>query len=338
MKHIIISTAMTLFLFGNALASDGKISGYMFGDYYYVASNHDEDLENQNGFWFRRIYLTYDQGLEENFSVRLRLEMNSAGDFTSKDKLEPVVKDAYLKWKHSGHSFIFGIQSVPTWGLIEKMWGYRSVEKTPLDLQKFGSSRDFGLAVKGSLDSKKRVNYHFMFGNGSSNGSENNDGKKVMFSLSTKLASNFIVEGYADFEERPGTANRTTLQGFAGYQSKSLRLGVQYAHQNRQVAPGVDDLKLQIGSVFATAKISEKVWGFARVDRLFDPNPDGAKISYLPFDVSAKAKLFLAGLDFRPIENVRIMPNVEAVFYDKVGGDRPDTDLIPRVTLFYSWK
>ncbi len=338
MKFVSIFALVALSFVGNLSASEGKISGYMFGDYYYVASNHEKDIEDQNGFWFRRIYLTYDQGLEENFSTRLRLEMNSAGDFTSRDKLEPVVKDAYLKWKYSGHSLIFGIQSVPTWGLIEKMWGYRSVEKTPLDLQKFASSRDFGLAVKGSLDSQKRVNYHFMFGNGSGNGSENNDGKKVMFSLSTKLAGNFIVEGYADFEERPGTANRTTVQGFAGYQSKNLRVGAQYAHQSRQVAPGVDDLKLQIGSVFATAKISEKVWGFARVDHLMDPNPDGANISYLPFDASAKANLFLAGLDFRPIQNVRIMPNIEAVFYDKAGGARPDTDLIPRVTFYYIWK
>jgi len=337
-KSLSVLMLAVLLFAGSLFASEGKISGYMFGDYYYVASNHDKTIEGQNGFWFRRIYLTYDSGLEDNFSLRLRFEMNSAGDFSSKDKLTPVVKDAYLKWKHSSHSFMFGIQSTPTWGVVEKVWGYRSVERTALDVHKFASSRDFGFGAKGSFDSDKRLNYHFMLANGSSNGSETNDGKKVMLALSSKLGGTFILEGYADFEERPGEANRRTLQGFAGYQGKTFRGGAQFAQQERQLSGGGDDLKLRIASVFASAQISDKVWGFARVDRLLEPNPDGKKISYLPFNVSTKATFFLAGLDLRPIENVRIMPNIEAVFYDKMDGKSLDSDIIPRVTFYYTWK
>ena len=37
----------------------GKISGYIFGDYYYFPSHHDAKFDGQNGFWFRRVYLTY---------------------------------------------------------------------------------------------------------------------------------------------------------------------------------------------------------------------------------------------------------------------------------------
>jgi len=318
---------------------NGKISGYMFGDYYYVASNHNEDLQDANGFWFRRIYLTYDQGLSEDFAIRFRIEMNSAGDFTSKTKLEPFVKDAYLKWKHHRHSIIFGISPTPTWNVVEKVWGYRSVEKTPLDLQKFGSSRDFGLAVKGSLDSEKRVNYHFMIANGNSTSSENNAGKKLLFSLSGKINKNILVEGYADFEERPGTSNRYTVQGFAAYQRDNFRMGMQFAHQNRQVSEGMEDLKLQIGSVFAAAKLTKKAWGFARMDRVFDPNSEGVKIAYIPFDSTAKSTFLVAGLDFRPIDNVHLIPNVEAVLYNENGtGIRPGNDVVPRLTFYYVWK
>jgi len=337
LKMFGLLVGIIIVLAGNTFAQ-GKISGYMFGDYYYVAANHNKDMEGKNGFWFRRIYLTYDHGLNEGFSVRFRIEMNSAGDFTSKRKLQPVVKDAYLKWKHARHNILFGISSTPTWGLIEKVWGYRSVEKTPLDLQKFGSSRDFGIAFKGSFDSQKRMNYHFMFANGSSNGSENNTGKKVMLALAANLSKHFVVQGYADFEARPGSSNRTTLQGFAAYQSENFRIGVQFAHQNRQVGVGVDDLKLQIASVFGTVRLSNRIWAFARFDRTFDPNPDGAKISYLPFDVSAKSNFFLAGLDFMLIETVHIIPNIETIFYDKVSGGRPNTDVVPRITFYYIWK
>jgi hypothetical protein len=338
LKVLVVGFGMFVVLTGNVFPQE-KISGYMFGDFYYVAANHNKDLQDQNGFWFRRIYFTYDQALSENFDIRFRIEMNSAGDFTTKTKLNPFVKDAYLKWKRDRHSIIFGISPTPTWDVIERVWGYRSVEKTPLDLQKFGSSRDFGLAFKGSLDSGKRVNYHFMIANGGGTSSENNAGKKILFSLSAKLNKNIIVEGYADFEERPGRTNRNTLQGFAAYQHENFRIGVQFAHQNRQVAQGVDDLKLQILSVFAAAKLSERTWGFARIDRTFDPNPDGVKISYIPFDATAESTFLLAGLDFRPIKNVHLMPNVEAVFYDENDASvSPDTDVIPRVTFYYIWK
>jgi len=131
--------------FSPLFAQGGKISGYMFGDYYYVAANHNRDLENQNGFWFRRIYFTYDKGLSEAFAIRFRLEFNSPGDFSTKAKLEPYIKDAYLQWKAPRHSILFGVSPAPTWEVIETVWGYRSVGKTPLDLQKFGDSRDFGM-------------------------------------------------------------------------------------------------------------------------------------------------------------------------------------------------
>lgn len=338
MRRVTFYGTMALLFACNAFAGDGKISGYMFGDYYYVAKNHSADLEDRNGFWFRRIYLTYDQGLDDGFAVRFRMEMNSAGDFSSKSKLTPVVKDAYLKWKRSRHSIIVGISSTPTWEVVEKVWGYRSVEKTPLDLQRFGSSRDFGLAFKGSLDAQKRLTYHFMLGNGSSNGSENNEGKKLMLSLGARPLKNVIVEGYVDFEERPGHSDRVTLQAFAAYQAERFRIGAQFAHQSRQVGAGAENLKLQIASVFAAMQLSNRTRAFARLDRTFDPNPDGAKISYLPFDPSAKSTFFLAGVELRPVGTVRIMPNIETVFYDKVSGNRPDTDVIPRITFYYIWK
>ncbi|MFQ5649935.1 MAG: hypothetical protein ACE5IY_08325 [bacterium] len=336
-KHALILISM-LILTAPLFAQDsGKISGYMFGDYYYMAANHNEDLEGANGFWMRRIYFAFDKGLSEAFSMRLRLEMSSAGNFTGKDKMTPVVKDAYLKWKKGKHSIYLGISGTPTWGLVEKFWGYRSVEKTALDLQKLGSSRDFGIGVKGTLDSNKRVKYHLLLGNGSSNGTENNEGKKAMFSVSAKTEAGFIIEGYVDFEERPGETNRYTLQGFAGYDKKTFRVGVQFAHQNRQVA-GADDMTLQVGSLFAVAKLSEKVWGFARIDRMFDPNPSGAKISYIPFDASAKSTFFVGGLDFQPAKNIHLMPNIEAVFYsENDAGVSPDSDIIPRFSFYYKF-
>jgi len=72
-----------------------KISGLAFGDFYWAAASHDESLKDRNGYWFRRIYLTFDKAMAEQFDMRLRFEMNSAGDFTSNARLNPFAKDVY---------------------------------------------------------------------------------------------------------------------------------------------------------------------------------------------------------------------------------------------------
>lgn len=321
---------------GSTALAQGKIKGYMFGDYYYVLKNHDSSIEESNGFWFRRIYFTYDHTLDDEFSVRFRLEMNSPGDFSRSSKLQPFLKDGYLKWTRSNHAIILGLSSTPTWNHLESVWGYRSVEKTPGDLYKWDSSRDFGIAFKGNLGSEKRVNYHLMFANGGGTRSETNKGKKLRLALGYNLTSNITVEAFGDWEERPGNSNRYSAQGVATYHSESVRLGAQLYHQTRKSDTG--DLDLELLSLFGAAKLSEKVWGFARWDRAFDSLPDGPGISYLPIDGTAKFNFLLLGIDIMPHKQVHFMPNVELVFYGDKNGSSPDSDVIPRFTFYYVWK
>ena len=71
-----IVAVLSLGLFGTAEGVEGKIKGVAFGDYYYVASGTDK---NENGFRFRRIYLTYDMKWNDRWSGRVRYEANDAG-------------------------------------------------------------------------------------------------------------------------------------------------------------------------------------------------------------------------------------------------------------------
>ncbi len=81
MKNLLYFLLAVLFL-GNAMAQDKaavgsvgqvKFSGLMFGDYFYNASAHDSSQKNFNGFQFRRIYITTDYDIADNFSTRFRL-------------------------------------------------------------------------------------------------------------------------------------------------------------------------------------------------------------------------------------------------------------------------
>ena len=248
---------------GSADGAEGKISGLMFGDYYAVVKSDMEvdgqEVEGRNGFGLRRIYFTYDGGLNEAFAVRFRLEMNTLGDFRTQAKIEPFVKDAHIKWTRSGHAILFGLSPTPSVAVVQNFWGYRSLLKNPLILQKFGSTRDTGIAFKGTIDPLKRVSYHFMFGNGSGTKSDVGEEKKVYLSLVARPAGGLIIETYGDWETRDD-AGRFTGQGFVGYGRERFRAGAHFARQTRRrQGPDGEDLNLEFLSLFGVGMLAEKV-------------------------------------------------------------------------------
>ena len=308
-----------------------SFSGLMFGDYYYVVSNHRESIEGENGFWFRRIFFTVDKSLGESFDTRLRLEFNSPGDFVTNARLEPFVKDAYIRWKNDQYQALFGIIPSPTLDVIEPFWEYRSIEKTPLDLYRMGFSREFGAAFRGGSD---RVKFHVAFGNGEGERGETNEGKVVMGSILVQMTDSLFTELYADYNAMPENVDRSTFQAFVGWKKNGGKIGIQYAHQEIDGIPGTDNL--DVLSLFGIYRLNSR-WAFVgRYDRMFDPNYDGEAIPYIPFAANAKSNFFLAALDFTVIENLFVQPNIEIVSYsDPISGDIPDTDFIPRITLFF---
>jgi hypothetical protein len=314
------------------VGKSGELSGRVFSDYYWIAQNHNSDLEGNNGFWIRRIYLTYENQLDSHFSTRLRLEMDNPGDFQTSSKMIPVVKDAYLKWDNGQHALYAGIAGSPTWGLVEDVWGYRALEKSPLDLQGLGSSRDFGVAAKGEFGPDGKVGYHLMLGNGNSNRSEVDKGKKVMLSLHYQITDHLVVEAYGDYNRIQNEQYVSTYQGFLAYQSDHFTVGGLFAHQYRSNA----DDNLNIASLFGHFTISDEIRGIIRADHMFEPNPDGDGIDYLPFSTEANATLLVAGLDLKLQNNVSLIPNVETVVYgENDQGVQPKSDIIPRLTLSY---
>ncbi len=316
---------------------EGKFSGYMFGDFYYNISNNRSDLKGQNGFWFRRIYFTYDFKISDSWSTRLRLEMNSPGDFKTSDTLKPYIKDAYLTYKRKNHTITLGISPTPTWEYIESFWGYRAVEKTPLDLFKMGDSRDFGVAFKGSIGKDGFFGYHIMAGNGEGTKSEFNKEKKYMGAFLFNLTKTLSFEIYTDYAQGANQKNYYTYQGFLGWKSKKARIGIQYSHQIKEQGTGKSDLKLDVYSIFGILSLSEKVSLLARYDRMDDPLPWGSTVSYVPFNNNAPFNLILFGVDFHPLKNVSFIPNIMYVSYKNVNGEAIDKDIQLKLTFFYSF-
>ncbi|MBI3358421.1 MAG: hypothetical protein HY037_02365 [Nitrospirae bacterium] len=236
-------------------ASTAKVSGLLFGDYYWFAKNNAPANEGQTGFWVRRAYLTVDNDLSSQFSARLQLEMNQK-DFTdltgTSTTTAPFIKNAYLKYTHSQHNIFLGISGTPTWNLVETHWGYRSIEKTPLDLYKLGNPVDGGISVWGHLDQESQWGYQLMVGNGSGSKSETNKDKKYYLAVSNEPSKKLVFQLYGDYENRAGTNPVYSLQGFVGLKGVSGRGGILYA-RNRA------DQKIDLASLYGVANLKENV-------------------------------------------------------------------------------
>ncbi|MDZ7374298.1 MAG: hypothetical protein ONB23_10055 [candidate division KSB1 bacterium] len=312
----------------------GRFSGQVMGDYYYVAHHHDRSLQDRNGFWIRRIHLTYDRILAPAWSTRLRLEMSQPGDFSS-GIASPFLKDAYVCWERGTGQLFLGISPSPTWQIVQSLWGYRMLEKTPLDLQKMGDGRDFGIAAKGSLDARGKLTYHAMIGNGTGHRSPRSKGKKAMLSLAYWPNRSTVFEVYADHAFRTTDASlRYTVQAFWGYQSPGCRCGLLWASQEHIY--DTHTVRLELASAFVVLKLNEKWHGLVRVDRTFDPNPNGDQVPYLPLDPHEELTILIVAMDFVPAAGVHILPNAEAVFYTRYAlTDARGLDLVPRCTFYF---
>jgi hypothetical protein len=335
-KTILLLALVVMAACAVGLRGEGTFSGLAFGDYHYVLAHHDAAVEKANGFWLRRVYFTYDNAISDTFAMRFRLEMNSPGDFKTATSLVPFVKDAYLTAKLGRHALLLGLIGTPLYDTLDEFWGYRPMEKVPVDLFKFGNSREFGAGLKGPIDAKGRLTYTVVVGNGAGLKSETNRGKAVYGRLNFQPRPSLFLELYADYTDMGADSSVNILQAFAGTKGGWGRAGVNFGWRHAETAGTGSDLKFV--SLFGVYKLNKKLELVGRFDRLLDPNPAGSKIDYIPMADNAKANVALAGIGWSLSDSVKVIPSLKYVFYEAPeGGVKPDADLYAYLTLFFKF-
>lgn len=305
-----------------------SIRGLVFGDFYGVPSHHLEEADGDISTWVRRVYTTFDAKLNDRLFARLRFEANQAGDFADRD-FSADFKDVFLRWSLGRHDVFLGLQPTATIDFADQLWGYRHLEKTPLDLQGV-PSRDTGVGVQGPLTKSGRWSYRVMVGSGNTWGKETGEGDKLQAALHFGGDEGWLVDLYGDHQRLPGATDRTTFQVIAGYRRPGARLILQYAYQDRE-----EDPRLEVVSTYGVVDVTRSISLIGRVDRLLAPSPNGNDIDYLPFDPSAKATLLIGAAEFRFGRTVSLMPNVEAILYDDPSdAPKPKDDILVRLTFY----
>ncbi len=367
-----------------------KVSGYAIGDYYWIAQSNTlgksgmpgEGYSGQSGWDFRRIYISLDQNLDDAFSWETRLELDG-GDFTgnnggtsSTTLIQPYLKTAFLKWKYmDGEYAWFGLNVTPEFDFVEGQWGYRSVEKTPLDLQGWSISVDQGVGLMGSLG-MPGLSYEAVVGNGTGqkalagglsgvNDPKTGVGKEFAASITYQPMDMLVaqVEGNYDNSVTDGgfanpDAYKYLLGAFVELKSDMGRLGLQYDQRD-----AVDGTPAQAGkngaarqelvSAFLVGNILDNLSFYARMDQLlWEPNPTdgdnlfnlGTASQYIEQATGYYNTTAILGLDYKASANVHFEPNVEVVSYEaqKSGGAGanwgvPSQDVIPRLTMYVTY-
>ncbi|HVZ41220.1 MAG TPA: hypothetical protein VHI13_18210 [Candidatus Kapabacteria bacterium] len=363
-KGTIALMAVAVFVLGastlRAQLPPGKFSGIVFGDYAYnvgrdstigklpnTALTGPKDFQ---AFQLRRIYFTYDQDISESFTSRFRLEADQEAN-ASNGKIGVFVKDAYLKWKNvfSGSDVTFGIQPTPTFDVSEGAWGYRSLEKTIMDLRGIAPSRDIGVSLRGKFDDKGMFGYWVMVGDGTGNKPEVDKYKRYYAQLQARPVEGMVIDLYTDLNARPNIVDSNNVADRLGNDANTYALFIGYSSPN-QYSFGVEAFmqstqnavltgrspftyrsrSIMGGTVYGSYFFVPKLAGVVRFD-YYDPDNDASA-------TGDKRNLIIAGLDWRPEKNVSIIPNIEMETYETPASGRSiDPSLTARLTVSYQF-
>jgi hypothetical protein len=314
-----------------------RLWGLSFGDAYFdqhspiitstqgKESNYYEIPSNRNAFQFRRIYLGYDYDIDKRFSAEILLSAEpsanttpsgtssiSNGDNLADNRMGFFIKLFDLRWKNvwNGTDLLMGESLTPlTVNLTEKIWGYRSIEKTIADFHR-NNLYDVGVSLQGVFDpAHKNFGYDLMIANNTQAGLTTVYNPNIPVSASNPnpatgffkifygdvyaklLNQRLIFDVYADYAQTSstlssaavasgsiGTQEHNMVKGFAAYTTPKITFGVEAYTQNIKNAlvnttdKAAENATVKAISVYSHGAIyKDKLGFFARYDSY---NPD----------------------------------------------------------------
>ena len=292
MKYLII--LLSIFTIG--MSQDGKFSGVVYYNY-----SHDltEDATNEDtGFDLTRVYFTYNQTISEGLTYNFQTDINS-----SASPKAVYLKKAKVDWKSPIGKLTIGLQGMNVFNVAEKTWGFRFLQKSPMDFHKFSSSADLGIGYSGKIS---QVNYSLLVTNGTGyKKSENDKYKKISTQFvygEKKLVKQdgynvglvYTMESYDDASN--ATKSKNVVGFFGGFSGNGIRLGGEFdTHTNSG-----SDITQQVMAIYGSYKISEALECLIYYD-MYDPdtNTDKDGTNYLS-----------AGVNYTPSKGLIITPNV----------------------------
>ena len=127
-------------------------SGYIIFDY--------ENTMGHDFFDIKRAYIDYSTDISEDLFLKIKLDVgrdvdvveqvanaiNQPLEVNTEQKLSAYIKNAYVDWKCAdGSKLSVGLITTNSYGVQEKNWGYRFIDKSVLDKYGMSNTADFGM-------------------------------------------------------------------------------------------------------------------------------------------------------------------------------------------------
>ncbi len=291
----------------SAVVSGGKVFGTIFSDYSFIVQepqtvNPVKTTSGRNSFDIRRVHLGYEYTFNKDFSARVIYDPAIAS-----------LQEAYLHWDNvfPMHALVIGMMHTPGEKTSEKYFGYRSLGTLILDKKGYTQEFDKGISLNGKFDPQGGTYYSLAVGNGSGIGLETDKLKKFYFTFGLMPDKFSVVELYADYENFAGGRSAITGKLLYAMGTQRFSFGLDAFYRLNRKFAGTKDVAPAGGSVFGWVEMTKTMRGVVRVD-VVDDDLNVSATGYREIYANV-------GLDYMPITQVHIIPNVGYVKQLKKG-------------------
>ena len=230
MKYLII----LLTCISISMALDGKIGGVTYFDY--------TKAEDKSAFNFKRQYFSYRGEAAENINYKIVFDVGRTNvgatviekdsSYKSEDtRLVVFLKKAQIDYKTSYGKVSMGLIGTNTYGVQEKNWGYRFIEKSAIDYYKYSSTTDIGIGFSRSLIDNLNMSLQVVNGEGFKQ-PQGDKYHKISFNTTygeRRLNKNDGYNtGIVYSTEATDSEPTNMISAFGGFAGMGLRLGVEY--------------------------------------------------------------------------------------------------------------
>ena len=302
-----------LFIF-SVMMAEGKISGIGFFNYTYDLTEEASGAD-KSSFAFNRIYFTYSNTISDQISFKFQTDVGRFDlvDYDKEAKIATIdespemghlfayIKKAQLDWKTPISKITLGMQGMNVFNVTEKTWGFRFIEKSPMDKHKFSSSADMGIGVSGKFSN---VSYSLLSTNGAGYKKEESDAfkktsiqlvygeKKLVKKDGFNIGTSLTFEPYHDGEDYM----KSVMAFFGGYAGSGFRVGAEFDTKTDSKT----ELSEQIIAFYGSYKFTDVFEGLVYID-MYDEDTatDEDGETYI-----------IAGLNYYPTKGLTITPNV----------------------------
>ena len=244
----------------------------------------------------KRVYLSYSNNISDDLFFKIRYDVGRHAD----NRLTTFLKNAYVDYKcENGDKLSLGLIGTNSYGVQEKNWGYRFIEKSVVDKYGMTNTADFGVGYSKSFG-KVKTSVQLLNGEGFKYA--DTDGNQSLYlSLlygESRLDKNdgmnlgFVMNNNPQADD----TNENLVGFFGGWASNGLRLGMEY----NQFEVETTDVTEEATSIYANYNLCEDWDLFFRHD-INDLNIDD--------DVDADDLTIIGGV-WNVTKGLMVAPNV----------------------------